>query len=159
MKSHNSEIISANKIFGKTMKLSNILQIISKFKTDNPEKNIPTLFLVNACRSMGTSSEMSSEIHSGKKLTRRQSFSLEYIKTNFNFFKKLDKKMEELSKDTKFMEKIDLYSKILLFYERFKLSLQSEYTVPIWQYNFFNTILETPINNIEASIAEFKNLL
>ena len=101
---------------------------------------------------------MSSEIHSGNKLTRRQSFSLEYIKTNFNFFKKLDKKMDELSKDTKFMEKIDLYSKILLFYQRFKLSLQSECTVPIWQYNFFNTILESPVNNIETSIEEFKNL-
>jgi hypothetical protein len=164
MKSHNSEIIEANKIYDKRVRLSNILEIISKFKSNNPNKNIPTLFHIYACRNMLASDlKENSEIYSGKKLTRRQSFSLEYIKTNFNFLKKLDKKIEELSKDKNFMEiKIgekELYSKILNFYKDFKKLLETKCTVPIWQYNFFNTILETPVNNIEASIAEFKKEL
>jgi hypothetical protein len=101
-----------------------------------------------------------SEINSGNRLISNKLSSLEYIKTNSNFLKKIDKKMNELEKNTIFMKK-NIASKILLLYEKFKFSLESSnYTVPMWQYNFFNTILETPTNNIENAIREFnKNFL
>jgi hypothetical protein len=99
-----------------------------------------------------------SEINSGNRLITTKSFSLEYIKTNSIFLGKIDKKIDELKKDTKFMQK-EIASKILLLYDKFKISLESSnYTVPKWQYNFFNTILETQrSNNIENSIREFNN--
>jgi hypothetical protein len=101
-----------------------------------------------------------SEINSGNRLISNKLSSLEYIKTNSIFSKKIDKKMNELEKNTIFMKK-NIASKILLFYKKFKISLESSnYTVPMWQYNFFNTILETPTNNIENAIREFnKNFL
>ena len=84
-------------------------------------------------------------------------FKLDYIKTNSIFLKKIDKKMNELKTDKKFMKK-EIAKKILLFYDKFKFSLESSnYTVPLWQYNFFNTILETLSNNIEIAISEFNN--
>ena len=67
-----------------------------------------------------------SEINSGNRL----------ITTNSIFLGKIDKKMNELKKDKQFMEK-KISRKILLFYDKFKISLESSnYTVPIWQYKF-----------------------
>ena len=84
-------------------------------------------------------------------------FKLEYITTNSNFLKEIDKKMNELKKNEIFMKK-NIARKILLFYSKFKISLESsKYRVPLWQYNFFNTILETPTNNIENAIRELNN--
>jgi hypothetical protein len=95
-----------------------------------------------------------SEINSDNRLTSNKSFSLVCIKTNSNFLKKIDKKMNKLKKDKKFMEK-QTASKILSLYEKFKISLETyNYKVPMWQYNFFNIILKTPNNNIENVISK-----
>jgi ankyrin repeat protein len=97
MHSHNNRFLKKNEIYGQKFRLSYILKIISEFKTRN-NKNIPTLFHVYACRNIDNHNSSLSEIHSGSRLTRSKSFSLDYIKTNFNFLKKIDKKIDELKK-------------------------------------------------------------
>jgi len=142
------------------MKLSEILKIISKFKTENPDT--PTLYHVNACRNMALPkfSRTSNEKYTGNKLTRQSSFSLDYIRINFNFLKKLHEKMRILERNEEFKKikkgKKSLYSQILDLYKEFKLLLKDICTAPMWQYNFFNIILESPINDIPTLIEDYK---
>jgi len=159
IRSHNTDIIAD--IFQKNIKLSEILRLISEYKSIHPEKNIPTLFHIIACRSMDFSEK--SPRSRGNKLIRTNSFSLDYIKINFNFCEKLEKKMSELLLDEEFKtipiskakKTILLYKYILGICKLNITALKQNFTIPMRNFNFLNIILETPINEIQESIIPY----
>ena len=173
MKSHNTKILPKEGIYDKLIRLSEILRLISEYKKHNPEKEIPTLFHIIVCRSFNDGE--STPRSRGNKLIRRQSFSLEYIITKFNFCKKLEIKMNMLISNNdeeykKFRKKyikrniegkdkyIYLYKYILQICKLNIKRLNKNYSIRMRNFNFLNTILETPINEIEQSITPYLDM-
>ena len=138
--------------------------LISNYKKTHPE--IPTLFHVNVCRRYIDKNNEISPRSRGDKLIRIKSFSLDYIKMNFNFCEKLEKKLNQLElnesfkqlKITRRSKKIFLYIYILKICELNITRLKKNYTIPMRNFNFLNFILETPIDDINNSINNYFNI-